>query len=73
MRSPTHFDEVAARHGDRLTRWFEDAVDEADDEAEVARGLGRRTGDASHPADSHREPRRGGDVGPTTQATGERT
>lgn len=34
MRSPTHWDGVAARHGDPLTRWFEDAVDEADDEAE---------------------------------------
>lgn len=34
MRSPTHWDGVASRHGDPLTRWFEDAVDEADDEAE---------------------------------------
>ena len=36
MRSPTHFDEVAARHGDRLTAYMEDAVDAADDEAEAA-------------------------------------
>ena len=36
MRSPTHFDEVAARHGDRLTAWLEDAVDAADEETERA-------------------------------------
>jgi hypothetical protein len=36
MRSPTHFDEVVARHGDRLTAWLEDAVDAADEEAERA-------------------------------------
>ncbi len=34
MRSPTHWDGVACRHGDRLTRFLEDAVDAADDEAE---------------------------------------
>ena len=34
MRSPTHWDGVACRHGDPLTRYLEDAVDEADDEAE---------------------------------------
>ena len=36
MRSPTHFDEVVARHGDRLTAYMEDAVDAADDAAEEA-------------------------------------
>ena len=35
MRSPTHWDGVACRDGDQLTRWLEDAVDEADDEAEA--------------------------------------
>lgn len=34
MPDANHFDIVAVRHGDPLTRYLEDAVDEADDEAE---------------------------------------
>lgn len=33
MPDANHFDLIAMRHGDGLTRWFEDAVDEADAEA----------------------------------------
>jgi len=34
VRSANHWDEVACRHGDPFTRYMEDAVDAADDEAE---------------------------------------
>lgn len=36
MPDRLHFDDVASRHGDALTMWFEDAVDAADAEAERA-------------------------------------
>lgn len=34
MPDAEHFDDVALKHRDRLTRYMEDAVDAADDEAE---------------------------------------
>ena len=56
MRSPTHWDGVACRHDDPLTRYFEDAVDAADDEAEakarVAVG-GVQAPDVPRPREQH--------------------
>ena len=40
MPDSIHFDDVALRHGDQLTRYMEDAVDAADDEAEGRSAVG---------------------------------
>jgi hypothetical protein len=40
MPDAEHFDDVALRHGDQLTRYMEDAVDAADDEAEGRSAVG---------------------------------
>ena len=40
MPDAEHFDDVAMGHGDQLTRYMEDAVDAADDEAEGRSAVG---------------------------------
>lgn len=69
MPDARHFDDVAMRHNDPLTRWFEDALDDADEEAE-AYERGRHARDAAAAAYAAGHSPGGGQLGPTPQDEG---